>query len=87
MSPDLLAIAGAVGTSALLAVSKQFDSRVTSAPLFRKLQPAITLAGAFFAPFLAAHGVSSASLTTAPLATVGAIVGAELTALLTKRGT
>ncbi len=86
MTPEIAAALGALATSGVLAASKALDSKVTSAPLFRKLQPAFTLAGAVFGTFLTGHGVTDpATLTTAPIATLGTVVMAELLSLLRKK--
>jgi hypothetical protein len=81
----VLAVVGALGTSAVLGLVKGLDTKVTQAPLFRKLQPVITLGGAFAAPWLAAHvgvAVDPSAFAAAPVATVAAITVAELVALV-----
>lgn len=74
---SLWAFAGAFATSAALAFVKTFDTTLTSSALFRKLQPVITLAGAWLLGQVGAT-VDPVALTTAPLATVAAVTVAEL---------
>lgn len=86
---NLFAAAGAIGTSFLLAQFKKTDYGLAKSPLFRKFQPTLTLAGAFLAPWVAAHTsshVDISGLGMAPIATLGTVLAAELLALL-KRST
>lgn len=85
---NLLAYGGAFLTSALLGGAKRLDTQITNAPLFRKLQPFITLGGAFLAPLIASKvglNVDPSAFTAAPIATVVTIGAAELLSLITKR--
>jgi hypothetical protein len=85
---QLLAFAGAVGTSYLLGFAKKLDTTVTNAPLFRKLQPLVTLGGAFLAPWVASHmgvTIDPSAFAAAPLATVATIAAAELLSLFAKK--
>lgn len=85
---NLWAYAGAIATTAALGAVKGLDTKLTNAPLFRKLQPLITLGGAFGAAALANKtGVTfdPSTLASAPIATVVALTIAELGSLLTKR--
>src|SRR6267142_2816920 len=82
---QLLALGGAVLTSFGLSKVKGLDTRVTNSAVFRKLQPVITLGGAFLGPYLAGKlGVSidPAAWAAAPLATVVTVTGAELSSIL-----
>lgn len=77
--------AGALATSGILSAVKKTDFSIAKSPVFRKLQPAITLIGALAAPWIAAHlssGVDVSGLGQAPMATLGTIVAAELLAML-----
>lgn len=85
MSPELASVLGAVVTSGLLAAGKTLDTKVTNSSVFRKMQPAITLGGALLAPTLAHYSVDPTTFAAAPLATVGAVLGAELLSLFTKK--
>ena len=79
-----ITLGGALVTSFLLGKAKGIDSTITASPVFRKLQPVLTLGGAFLAPYLAQHlgvTIDPASWAAAPLATVATIVGAELMAI------
>ncbi len=81
----LLAYGGALLTSFGLSKVKGLDTAVTNSPVFRKVQPLVTLAGAAFLPWLGAKlGVQldPGSLAAAPLATVVTVVGAELLSIL-----
>src|SRR6266545_2019568 len=85
---SLFAYAGAVATSAALGAVKGLDLRVTNAPLFRKLQPVITLGGAFLVPWVAQHAgvpIDPGALASAPVATIATITAAELLSLVFKR--
>ena len=85
----LFAGIGAVGTSFALATIKKTDFSIAKSPLFRKLQPAITLGGALLAPWVASHISSGADISgfgAAPTATLGTVLAAELLAML-KRST
>ena len=82
---DVFAFVGAFGTSAVLGMAKRTDAALFNKPLFRKLQPAITLLGAVAAPYIASvasSGVDISGLGQAPTATLAAVVGAELLAML-----
>jgi len=82
---DLFALVGAVGTSGILGMAKRTDAKIFRNPVFRKLQPFITLAGAVAAPYVAQYassGVDISGLGAAPIATVMTVVGAELLAML-----
>lgn len=84
----LITYAGAVATSALLGVVKKTDTTVTNSAVFRKLQPFITLGGAFLAPWAATHlgaTVDPAVFAQAPLASLVTIGGAELLSLLQRK--
>ena len=84
----LIALGGAVATSYVLSKVKGLDTAITSSGLFRKLQPVITLGGAFLAPWVAQKvgvSVDPSAFTAAPLATVVAVTSAELLSLLTKK--
>lgn len=84
----LIALGGAMLTSTLLGGVKKLDTSITNAPLFRKLQPVITLGGAFLMPWVASHvgvNVDPSALAAAPIATIATITGAELLSLFTKR--
>jgi len=84
----LLAYGGALGTSALLGLSKKADTAITNSSFYRKLQPFITLGGAFLVPWVAAHtgvAVDPSAFAVAPTATVVTIGAVELLSLLTKR--
>lgn len=86
---QLLAFGGAILTSFGLSKVKGLDTSITNSPVFRKLQPLVTLGGAFAAPWLAQHvgiAVDPATWTAAPLATVVTIAGAELGSII-KRST
>lgn len=86
---QLFSFVGAFGTAAVLGMAKRTDFSLMRAPLFRKLQPAITLLGAVAAPYVASvasSGVDISGLGQAPIATLSAVVGAELLAIL-KRST
>lgn len=95
MSPDtaaafgnLWAYGGALVTSALLSAVKKTDTSLTNSTVFRKLQPVITLAGAFGAAALAAHGgptIDPSTFASAPLATVVSVTAVELLSLFTKK--
>lgn len=81
----LFTAVGAVGTSAVLGMAKRTDAKVFRSPLFRKLQPVITLGGALFAPWVASHASSHVDITglgAAPIATLATVVGAELLAMI-----
>jgi hypothetical protein len=81
----LFAVGGAFATSALLATTHHFDTKVTNAKLFRKAQPLITLGGAFLSPFLAAKlgvQIDPSAYSAAPASTVAAIAAAELLGIL-----
>lgn len=85
---NLWAYAGALATSAALGGVKSLDTRLTNSPWFRKLQPVITLAGAFGAAALASHGgpsIDPSAFASAPLATVATVTAAELLSLLQKK--
>jgi hypothetical protein len=78
---NLWAYVGAFATSAALAGLKKVDTSITNSGLFRKLQPVITLGGAFAASALASHTrvtFDPTTLASAPLATVAAVTLAEL---------
>src|SRR5262245_65227141 len=80
----VLAVVGAYGTSALLAQTKKLDYKLVQVPIFKKLQPVITLAGAFAAPILASKlGVrfDPSVYSVAPISAIGAITTAELLAI------
>ena len=82
---DLFAFAGAFGASYMLAAGKRSDAKLFRGPLFRKVQPVITLLGAVAAPYvasIASSHVDISGLGAAPIATVAAVVGAELLAML-----
>jgi hypothetical protein len=79
-----ITLGGALLTSFLLSKAKKLDTSVTNSGVFRKVQPVITLGGAFLAPYLAQHlgvTIDPGSWAAAPLATVATIVGAELMAI------
>lgn len=81
---NLFAVGGALATSALLGASKKYDTSLTNSKVFRKLQPVITLAGAFAAPLIASHlGVQfdPTVFATAPASAIAAITAAELMAI------
>lgn len=85
---NLWAYAGALATSAALGGVKTLDTRLTNATWFRKLQPAITLAGAFGAAALASHGgppIDPSAFASAPLATVATVTAVELLSLFRKK--
>lgn len=76
---------GAICTSGLLSLAKKTDLSIVKAPLFRKLQPVITLAGALVTPWAAARLGAPVDLSTlgqAPAITLATVVGAELLAIL-----
>jgi drug/metabolite transporter (DMT)-like permease len=81
----LWTIGGAVLTSFLLGQAKTLDTTVTNSPLVRKLQPAITLGGAYLAPWLATHvggfTLDPSAFAVAPFATLATVLGAELAAI------
>lgn len=86
---QLLAFGGALLTSFGLSRVKGLDTTVTNSAVFRKLQPVITLGGAFLAPVVAQKlgvTIDPASWSAAPLATVVTIAGAELGSII-KRST
>ena len=81
----LLMYGGALLTSYGLSKAKTLDTSVTNSPWFRKVQPVITLGGAFLAPYLASKlGVSidPSSWGQAPLATVITVAGAEVLSII-----
>lgn len=81
----LFSALGAVGTSFVLGTVKRTEVAFARKPLFRKLQPAITLLGAVAAPYVASvasSGVDISGLGAAPIATLATVVGAELLAML-----
>lgn len=80
----LFAAVGAIGTSAVLGMAKRTDAKIFRSPLFRKIQPALTLLGAVAAPWVASQassGVDISGLGAAPVATLMTVVGAELLAM------
>ena len=80
---------GALGTSFVLAQTKKTDFAIAKSPLFRKLQPALTLGGALLAPWVASQISSGADISgfgAAPTATLATVLAAELLAML-KRST
>lgn len=82
---SFLALGGALLTSFGLSKVKGLDTAVTNSQTFRKLQPLVTLGGAFLAPYLGAKfGVQldPSTWVAAPLATVVTITGAELGAMI-----
>lgn len=82
---DLFTFIGAFGTSAILAAAKRTDVALFQKPLFRKIQPVLTLVGAVAAPYVASVAsshVDISGLGNAPVATLAAVVGAELLAML-----
>lgn len=86
---QLLAFGGALLTAFGLSKVKNLDTTVTNSQVFRKLQPVITLGGAFLAPWLAGHvgvTIDPSAWSAAPLATVVTIAGAELGSII-KRST
>lgn len=85
----LWAWGGAFATAAILSGTKKMDTTVTNSKLFRKIQPLITLAGAFAAPLVAGKlgvQIDPAAYGAAPASTVAAILTAELLGIL-KRST
>lgn len=86
---ELFSFVGAFGTAAVLGAAKRTDFSLMKKPLFRKIQPVLTLAGALAAPYvasIASSHVDISGLGQAPIATLAAVVGAELLAIL-KRST
>lgn len=86
---NVLTAVGALGTSFVLAQVKKTDFAIAKSPLFKKLQPVLTLAGAALAPWVASQassGVDISGLGAAPAATLATVVAAELLAML-KRST
>ncbi len=82
---QFLAVGGALLTSFGLGKVKGLDTTVTNSTVFRKLQPLITLGGAFLAPFVAAKvgvQIDPSAWAAAPLATVVTITGAELGSII-----
>ena len=82
---QFLALGGAVLTSFGLSKVKNLDTSVTNSAVFRKLQPAITLGGAFLAPYLGAKlgvSVDPGTWSAAPIATLMAVTGAELGSII-----
>lgn len=85
---SLIALAGAVATSFALAGVKKTDTSISNSDVFKKLQPFITLGGAYFAPWLSAKlgvQVDPQAFAAAPLATVITIGSAELLSLAQKK--
>ena len=81
----LFSAVGAVGTSAVLGMVKRTDAKIFRSPVFRKIQPVLTLVGAVAAPWVASQassGVDISGLGAAPIATLATVVGAELLAML-----
>lgn len=86
---DLFSFVGAFGVAGVLGFAKKSDAKLFQQPLFRKLQPVITLAGAALAPWVASIASSHVDISgfgAAPIATLSAVVGAELLAMI-KRST
>lgn len=82
---QVLALGGALLTSFGLSKAKGLDTTVTNSVVFRKLQPVITLGGAFLAPVIAQKlgvQIDPAAWGAAPLATVITIAGAELGSII-----
>ncbi len=82
---QLFAFGGALLTSFGLSKAKGLDTTVTNSAVFRKLQPVITLGGAFLAPVIAQKlgvQIDPSSWAAAPLATVITIAGAELSGII-----
>ena len=81
----LFAVGGAFATSAILAGAKKFDTRVTNATLFRKVQPLITLGGAFLSPLIAQKlgvQIDPSAYGAAPASAIAAVAAAELLGIL-----
>jgi hypothetical protein len=82
---QFLALGGALLTSFGLGKVKGLDTTVTNSTVFRKLQPVITLGGAFLAPLIAQKlgvTIDPSAWGAAPLATVITITGAELGSII-----
>lgn len=80
-----LALGGALLTSFGLSKAKGLDTTVTNSAVFRKLQPVITLGGAFLAPLIAQKlgvQIDPSAWAAAPLSTVVTITGAELGSII-----
>lgn len=85
---SLIALAGAVVTSFALGAVKKTDTAISNSDVFKKLQPFITLGGAYFAPWLSSKlgvQVDPQAFVAAPLATVVTIGSAELLSLAQKK--
>lgn len=82
---DTFAFVGAFATSGILGMAKRTDAKIFRNPFFKKAQPIITLLGAVAAPYVAqvaSSHVDISGLGNAPMATLTAVVGAELLAML-----
>ena len=82
---QFLAVGGALLTSFGLSKVKGLDTTVTNSSVFRKLQPVLTLGGAFLAPLIANKlgvQIDPSAWAAAPLATVVTITGAELGSII-----